>query len=214
MTRLLSLFIVLVSFGPSLALSQSSQNLTSKYDHLFKANARAYMPDFDWQWLKAQAIQESSLNPAAVSHANARGIMQVMPGTGKDLARQTGVSGSLFDPSLSIMYGSYYMRQMLHIWRARDRTSLEKLPWAQSSYNCGAGCVIRAQEKANDARDWQDSAPFMPKETRDYPVLIRKHYNELILQSVDIGRPTHTNKTRGNPIDRLIYPGDTPCGKP
>lgn len=158
---------------------QSKPLADTRYDRLFQANARIHLPQYDWRWLKAQSYQESRYNPAAVSPVGAMGLMQIMPGTWGDLERRTGLSGQPTSPSLNIQFGTIYMGQMLFVWRGRGRTKMEKLPLAWGSYNCGAGCTIKAQRRANDARDWEDIAPYMPKESRDYVVYIRKHYKEI-----------------------------------
>jgi len=150
-----------------------------RYDRLFQANVRIHLPEYSWLWVKAQSWQESRFNPAAVSPVGAMGLMQIMPATGRDLARRTGQRGQLSSPSLNIMYGAVYMSQMVYIFRGRDRTKEEKLPWAQGSYNCGAGCVLRAQKRAGDIRDWKGVEWFVPKETRDYVNYIRRWKNEL-----------------------------------
>lgn len=71
------------------------------------------------------------------------------------------------------------MRKMLYVWRGRSRTWVERLPLAQSAYNCGTGCVLRAQRKADNQRDWEDLAPYLPKEARDYPIHIKRHYERM-----------------------------------
>ena len=173
------LFLVwsLPCFGNSLA--------DDKYDHLFKANARAYMRGHDWRWLKAQSWQESRYDPAAVSPANARGIMQIMPGTGDDLARQTGRSGSLFDPALSILYGAVYMGQQLRFWHS-PRPPLSRLRLAQASYNAGAGNILRAQRLSGGELHWERISPFLirvtgrhSEETITYVIRIERWKDEL-----------------------------------
>jgi hypothetical protein len=76
------------------------------------------------------------------------------------------------------MYGAYYDGRMAHVWRGRNRTFDEITPLMLSSYNCGAGCVIKAQKLADDARDWKDFAHHLPREAREYPVRILKKYKE------------------------------------
>jgi hypothetical protein len=69
---------------------------------------------------------------------------------------------------------------MLHVWRGRERTALEKLPLALASYNCGAGCVINAQKKANDARDFEEISIFLPTEAAEYPIRIQSHWFKMM----------------------------------
>jgi soluble lytic murein transglycosylase-like protein len=169
----------------SLCSPASADLHDTTYDHLFHSQARAHLPGYDWYWIKAQSWQESRFNPAAVSPVGATGLMQIMPGTGRDLARRTGVSGPLTSPTISVLYGTVYMKQMMHIWRA-PRTALERLFLALASYNAGAGNVIKAQTISGGERTWKLIAPFLvqvtgrhSQETLGYVRLIRKWYKEL-----------------------------------
>ena len=58
--------------------------------------------------LKAVAVAESRMNPGAVSRAGAKGLMQIMPSTGKTL----GVK-DLFDPRDSIAGGAAYLAKQV-----------------------------------------------------------------------------------------------------
>jgi soluble lytic murein transglycosylase len=75
---------------------------------------------------------ESAFDPKAVSWAGARGLMQLMPNT----ARQMEVTDS-FDPEQNIMGGSRYLREMLNRFGG-------DLTLAIAAYNCGPERVARA----------------------------------------------------------------------
>lgn len=78
--------------------------------------------------------QESEFDPRAVSRAGARGLMQVMPSTGRMLSRQlrlgTFRTALLFQPDYNLQLGSYYFRRLLD----QHDGSLEA---ALASYNAG-----------------------------------------------------------------------------
>jgi soluble lytic murein transglycosylase-like protein len=81
--------------------------------------------------LEALVWQESRWRPNAVSHAGARGLAQLMPGT----ARYLGVDPD--DPMQNLEGGARYLREQLD----RFDGDLEK---ALAAYNAGPGRVIRA----------------------------------------------------------------------
>jgi soluble lytic murein transglycosylase-like protein len=83
--------------------------------------------------------QESGFDPAAKSHSGARGLMQIMPATGKELARRLGMSFTtqrLFEPEYSLRLGTTYFRQMLGIFDNRVELAL-------AGYNGGPGRIGR-----------------------------------------------------------------------
>ena len=82
--------------------------------------------------------QESSFRPSVVSPAHAIGLMQIIPKTGReiaaDLVLEAFVVDDLYDPEVNVMFGTYYLRNML------DRFD-QKMPLAVASYNAGPDVV-------------------------------------------------------------------------
>ncbi|MFB3776225.1 MAG: transglycosylase SLT domain-containing protein [Bryobacteraceae bacterium] len=78
--------------------------------------------------------QESEFNPRAVSAAGARGLMQIMPATGRLLGLKLKVGevrpASLFSPDLNIRLGTYYLRSLINDYQG----SVEK---GLAAYNGG-----------------------------------------------------------------------------
>ena len=80
--------------------------------------------------LAAVLKAESNFNPYAVSPKGAKGAMQIMPGTGRDLGLR-----NFFDPEENLDAGAAYLASML-----REFSSLEL---ALAAYNAGPGAVRR-----------------------------------------------------------------------
>lgn len=143
------------------------------------------MPEYDWRWIKAQGYQESLLNPVAVSHAGAVGLMQIMPRTGLEISRQSGISGPLTNPTISVLFGTFYMRRMLNTWTS-PRTDLQRLELAFASYNSGSGNIIKAQKLSGGHLLWCGVAPHLHQvtgrhsiETITYVQRIKRWYRDL-----------------------------------
>lgn len=126
----------------------------------------------------AIARQESAFNVAIVSRADARGLMQLLPSTAKQTARQIGVA---YKPALLTRDAAYNAR----LGSAFLANLLERFggsyPLAFAGYNAGPS---RSQEwiarfgdprkNAIDAIDWVEAIPF--SETRNYVQRVMENY--------------------------------------
>jgi soluble lytic murein transglycosylase len=126
---------------------------------------QAQASGLDPAWISAEIRAESVFDPHAVSSANARGLMQLLPEVGATLAQQLNLpwngATTLDDPALNIALGSAYLRQLL------DRH--DGLPYlAIAAYNAGPSAVARwrSQRPALPADLWIETIPY--RETRDY----------------------------------------------
>jgi soluble lytic murein transglycosylase-like protein len=109
----------------------------------------------------AMIWQESLFDPRAVSSANARGIMQIIPPTAKLIADQLGAeSYSLYNPSVSIRFGCYYF---LDLYRDFNSVAL-----TLAGYNAGPARVKRwvKQDPNYEIAEFIELIPY--NETRDY----------------------------------------------
>lgn len=97
---------------------------------------------------------ESGGKENAVSRAGAAGLMQIMPGTGRGLARQIGMANftnqSLFDPRVNVELGTYYLAQLLARYDGSEELAL-------AAYNSGPGGADRYIRSGT-----------LPRETRRY----------------------------------------------
>jgi soluble lytic murein transglycosylase len=108
------------------------------------------------------ARRESAMDPLARSPVGALGLMQVMPSTGKMVARQKGIAfqtTQLQQAEYNVVIGARYYRGLL------DRFSQHR-PKALAGYNAGPHRVRRWVDSEMSTDQWIESLPF--KETREY----------------------------------------------
>ena len=95
--------------------------------------------------VKAVVRQESNFNPFAISSKGAIGLMQVMPGTGREWAQLTGqkdfVEDSLWKPQVNVEVGTWYLARSLAYWRGQGVD--DPMPFALAEYFAGPGTVQR-----------------------------------------------------------------------
>jgi soluble lytic murein transglycosylase len=116
--------------------------------------------------------QESEFNPLAVSRANAVGLMQLLPKTGKVVAHQVELRGynptQLFTPAVNLQLGTRYFRGMVDKFGGSFEQAL-------AAYNAGSDRVEdwMGQGQYRDAPEFVESIPFT--ETREYVQAIMRN---------------------------------------
>jgi len=114
--------------------------------------------------------QETEFDARAVSHAGARGLMQMMPATARDTARSLRLPYNFAwltdDPDYNLTLGMAHLDQVVNAYDG-------SLVMALAAYNAGGHRVRRWVENYGDPRtgdidpiDWVESLPF--SETRNY----------------------------------------------
>ncbi len=123
----------------------------------------------------AHALQESNFRASAVSPANARGLMQIMPGTARDHNRRLNLGASYADlnkPEVNLAYGQQHLEML------RDSGATQGLlPKIMAAYNAGLTPVSRWNYEINDQGDpllWMESIPYW--ETRGYVAIVMRNY--------------------------------------
>lgn len=134
------------------------QGMISHYD----AMIQRYAKNINWDWRLVAAIiyQESKFNPNARSWCGAQGLMQLMPGT----ARQLGVPGSqVYNPDRNIKGGTDYLKQLEKTWSTISDFT-QRIKFILASYNAGPGHVMdaaRLAEKNGYPKDkWDGSVEY------------------------------------------------------
>ena len=135
----------------------------------------AYQSEFEQQaerhdldpWLAmAVARRESAFNPQARSPVGAMGLMQLMPGTARKVAKDANLgrptTNTLQNADLNIQLGSRYLAELLDEFKGNRVLAL-------AAYNAGPHRVnnwLGKEDEAVPADIWIESIPF--RETRDY----------------------------------------------
>ena len=162
----------------------AQDHLALRFPKLYQQEFRgaALTTDLSLPLLYAIARQESAFNAQAVSSANARGLMQLIPSTAKLTARRMGLSSpsvtQLHQPGLNIKLGSFHLGWLIN--RFEGQTAL-----AVAAYNAGEKRVDRWTENKKELSldVWVEQIPF--KETRNYVknvLAFRQVYSQLLGQ--------------------------------
>lgn len=127
--------------------------------------ASAQRAGIDPAWAFAIIRAETAWQPDARSGADARGLMQLLPGTARLIARRSGLpydgASSLYDPAINIPLGTQYLAHLA--------LRFDGSPWlASAAYNAGPGNAQRwVDTRGNlDPERFILVIPF--NETRDY----------------------------------------------
>lgn len=139
------------------------QRFPAAYQTIFKQYAAArQLPRTE---LMAIARRESAFFPGAQSPVGARGLMQIMPATGQQVAsslQQPHSGADLFDVEHNVLLGSAYYRQLL------DRFGGNRV-FALTAYNAGPHRVDRWRQQSGERLPvdlWIETIPY--QETRNY----------------------------------------------
>lgn len=134
--------------------------------------------------------QESEFDSNAVSYANAWGLMQILPSSGKTLAREEGIAHfqtfQLLNPNLNIRLGTRYLRELLDKFGGVQE-------YALAAYNAGDNRVTdwKAAGPYSGIDEFVESIPFT--QTREYVEAILR--NEEIYREIDEYARTHAAAT-------------------
>jgi soluble lytic murein transglycosylase len=127
--------------------------------------------------------QESEFDARVISHANAYGLMQILPSTGRELGVRVGLgrvpAAQLFNPSLNIRLGTFYVRSLLD----QSGNQIER---TLASYNAGLGRVrqwLNGAPQFREPAEWIETIPF--NETRGYV--------QSVLRNADLYRRLYAN---------------------
>ena len=126
--------------------------------------------DFDPMFAAGLIRQESTFQADVVSHANAIGLMQILPKEARRLARERRVrysKASLFDPNINIELGMLYIAELTRSTGAPE--------YAAAAYNAGEDRVAlwKAERNYDEIAEFVESIPFT--ETREYVQIVLRN---------------------------------------
>ena len=154
-----------------------------KFKPIIKKYAKRY--GFDWRLIVAQIVQESGFKTMARSHVGARGLMQIMPGTAREISKELDIEYISRNPRENITAGIYHLRKQARLFPEAlpsDRTKL-----ALASYNCGVGHIFDAQDIARyykrPVNQWKSVHPYL--------TTLKKTDWQLHLQVWPTGKPKY-----------------------
>ena len=169
-----------IASGTSRGLSRQTWQLA--YPKGFYGHVSQYAAQYGIEEPLVLAVirEESRFNPKTTSWANARGLMQIIPQTGRNVARLAGIksyyTGKLHDPEVNIKMGCYYLS---HLMKRFDGN----IYYVLAAYNGGP---LRAKNWINkwkievgeniDLDEFVESIPL--SETKRYVQKVIKSYYE------------------------------------
>ncbi len=153
------------------------------YKPIIKKYAKRY--GFDWRLIAAQIVQESGFQTKARSHVGARGLMQLMPYTAREISQELDIEYIMKNPRENITAGIYHLHKQYRLFS--DAPFADRTKLALASYNAGAGRVFDAQDIARyfklQTNRWINVRPYL--------AMLKKSDWQLHLQVWPEGRPRH-----------------------
>jgi soluble lytic murein transglycosylase len=157
----------------TLAQSGEFDDVKLRYPRPYQTevSAASKLAQVPQDWILAVMRQESLYRKDAVSRADARGLMQMLPSTASALAHRWHIASpgrdGLFDPSVAVQLGAVQLRELLDHYR-------EQLVLALAAYNAGSAAVAHwMPARTTDADIWIENIPY--NETRAYVQHILEH---------------------------------------
>ena len=175
----------LIAMAGALSLPETQLYLAHNTPHGRKPAVQARYPQPKWEpnggWrvdpalVFAHTLQESRFQRGVVSPAGATGLMQVRPGTARDIVRWEGAVAALGDlktPAVNMDLGQRYLQYL-----SRDPATGGQLPKVIAAYNAGPAPIARWQTEIRDNGDpllYMESIPYW--ETRGYVGIVLRNY--------------------------------------
>ena len=180
--------------------SSSMESIPLTYWHILypqpywaTIKAEAEKKNLDPYLVASLIRQESEFSSSVISYANAYGLMQLLPSTGKVMAREEGMKTvqpyQLLDPETNIKLGTRYLHQLLEKFGGVQE-------YALAAYNAGDGRVV----------DWESAGPYrgMDEFVESIPFTQTREYVQAIMRNEEMYRlidAMGSGKTKAEPAE-------------
>ena len=131
--------LMLAAAGVLLYLRAREADLIRRYPMEYVSEIRGSAEEFSLEpaLVASVILAESSYRPDAVSKADARGLMQILPSTGEWIAHKLDEPfdmQNLFEPEVNIRYGCWYLKFLMDRYGGNMRNAI-------AAYHAGQGTV-------------------------------------------------------------------------
>ena len=159
------------------------RSISSRYDSQLQLAARRNLPhEYPWCLLKSLCQTESNLNADVVSPVGAVGLCQLMPGTAEEVGLRSNLRR---DAKRNAEAAARYLAKLHAFWLS-PRSNECRWELMASSFNAGAGNILKAQTISGGRRCWDLISPHLPEvtghhsaETQAYVLRIWANYRLL-----------------------------------
>ena len=136
-----------------------------KQDYSEYVNKYAEINEIDPMWIYSIIKVESNFNKDATSNSGAKGLMQIMESTAKDMAKNLNLENftgeMLYNPEINIMLGTKYFKELLNKYNQNYYLAI-------AAYNAGHGNVDKWISQDTLKEDGTDAENIPFKETNMY----------------------------------------------
>lgn len=136
-----------------------------KYEDTIEMCSKKY--GLDKYFIMGIISAESRFSEDAVSHKDAKGLMQLKDETAVWCAEKFNIDGEIYEPKTNIEIGSAYIRYLLDIFLGNKENAL-------AAYNAGQGKVVKWLKNEAYSNDGKTLHTIPYKETREYIKRVQK----------------------------------------
>ena len=169
---LLAIIVIII-----VAISMKKQMIRTIYKKDYSEYVNKYSEEYGVEdnLIYALIKAESNFNPNAISHQNAKGLMQLMYSTAKELANKNQIElteENILEPEININLGTKYISSLLNKY--------ECIEVALAAYNAGSGNVdrwingtIKADGSDIENIPYKETNMYVRKIMRDYKIYVQ-----------------------------------------